>query len=1053
MKPLKLKMCAFGSYARETVIDFTKASQNLFLITGDTGAGKTTIFDAIVFALYGQASSTENKKDGLMLQSQFTSYDETPYVEFTFKASTREDAPIYKVRRVPRHLRPVKRKTKDGNLFTEQTGSVELTLNDEAPYQEKNVDEKIIEIVGLTREQFMQIAMIAQGEFMELLRAKTDDKKEIFRKLFNTQIYEKIRGILEERKKEKEREIAIIKTKCQMEVSHVLITEEFEKYSDIISIQKEIQGGNISCIMDYLTILNEYCEYADKTLLSLDNEWRRAKSDQDIAKENYAKAQSLIKAFEAYEKTSQELENLKARENEVNDKIELVRKLKNAYDLVPIYQLLTDAYSETKDISDKLKEKEEIFPELVKKSKAAAIDFENIKTEYETEKKSLHEMLQKVSDAMSLFDRKERAEADLKEKTTLNDELKLRKEKSFNNYENLKAEHERLEKSIEGYGDVGAKKAKLEADIMLLNEIGRNIEKLNVLKSDIENEKNNLSKMQKALISVNEEYISKTREYENLSRLFLSEQAGILASKLMDGEPCKVCGSRLHPSPYKPIDDIRIPSQSEVENAKKTADAWNTKREKSASEAESQKTKLNSMESHYDDSLNIIYEQLGDTDLSLYKIKLDNAKKTDKELENQLINLENDKKAEIEISKRLEKSAIEIEALNSELLKSESGLAAAKASLNELENHTSFNTRQEAQEAKKNAEDKFKTLELGYMEKEKFKYQTATELENTGSLIKEYNETLPVKKEHYYKRKAEYENKRNELGFSDEVTWKSLVNDFSQATLSEWQEEIVYYNKSLHEAKAGNDTAKDLIQNHEKPDLEAMQNAINESTSRYEEINSKKTQLVRISEDDKKVLTVLNDQMSQRERTIHEHTRLDTLYRIISGSVNKQNKMDLETFVQRYYLRQILISANRRFTKMTAGQFELQLKDVDDAGKVKNEGLDLMVYSLITGKKRDVRTLSGGESFMAALSLALGMADRIKEGSSAINLDMMFIDEGFGSLDEHSRGQAVRILKEMAGGDRMIGIISHVTELKQEIDCQLVVSKTENGSSASWKIN
>jgi exonuclease SbcC len=138
---------------------------------------------------------------------------------------------------------------------------------------------------------------------------------------------------------------------------------------------------------------------------------------------------------------------------------------------------------------------------------------------------------------------------------------------------------------------------------------------------------------------------------------------------------------------------------------------------------------------------------------------------------------------------------------------------------------------------------------------------------------------------------------------------------------------------------------------------------------------------------------------------------------------------------------------------MTAGQFELQLKDVDDAGKVKNEGLDLMVYSLITGKKRDVRTLSGGESFMAALSLALGMADRIKEGSSAINLDMMFIDEGFGSLDEHSRGQAVRILKEMAGGDRMIGIISHVTELKQEIDCQLVVSKTENGSSAAWKIN
>jgi exonuclease SbcC len=238
-----------------------------------------------------------------------------------------------------------------------------------------------------------------------------------------------------------------------------------------------------------------------------------------------------------------------------------------------------------------------------------------------------------------------------------------------------------------------------------------------------------------------------------------------------------------------------------------------------------------------------------------------------------------------------------------------------------------------------------------------------------------------------------------------------------------------------------------------KPDMEALQRAIDECTAKYEDINDRKTKLVRTLEDDKGVLVSLEAQLEQRQKTIREYTKLDTLYRIISGSVNKQNKMDLETFVQRFYLRQILISANQRFTKMTAGQFELQLKDVDDAGKVKNEGLDLMVYSLITGKKREVRTLSGGESFMAALSLALGMADRIKEGSGAINLDMMFIDEGFGSLDEHSRGQAVRILKEMAGSDRMIGIISHVTELKQEIDSQLVVTKNENGSTAVWKIN
>lgn len=163
--------------------------------------------------------------------------------------------------------------------------------------------------------------------------------------------------------------------------------------------------------------------------------------------------------------------------------------------------------------------------------------------------------------------------------------------------------------------------------------------------------------------------------------------------------------------------------------------------------------------------------------------------------------------------------------------------------------------------------------------------------------------------------------------------------------------------------------------------------------------------------------------------------------------------MDLETFVQRYYLERILHSANRRFQEMSAGQFELRMRDMDMAGVGKNRGLDLMVYSAVTGKEREVRTLSGGESFMAALSLALGMADQIQESAASVNLDVMFIDEGFGSLDEHSRDKAVRVLQEMAGGSKMIGIISHVTELKQEIEDQLIVEKDDQGSHVRWQIS
>ena len=219
MRPVKLTMQAFGSYGNRTVIDFGQVNQNLFLISGDTGAGKTTIFDALVFALYGEASSGTNKKDGMELQSQFVSFEVEPFVELTFSENHGEEQEEYTVRRIPRHVRPLKR----GTGTKEESGSVSLIMPDGTEYPQKEADRKIEEIVGLTKSQFMQVAMIAQGEFMELLRAKSDDKKVIFRKLFHTEVYGKIVEELGRRRKAKQQEIGRIRTVCQNEVSHVMI--------------------------------------------------------------------------------------------------------------------------------------------------------------------------------------------------------------------------------------------------------------------------------------------------------------------------------------------------------------------------------------------------------------------------------------------------------------------------------------------------------------------------------------------------------------------------------------------------------------------------------------------------------------------------------------------------------------------------------------------------------------------------------------------------------------------------------------------------------------
>lgn len=218
------------------------------------------------------------------------------------------------------------------------------------------------------------------------------------------------------------------------------------------------------------------------------------------------------------------------------------------------------------------------------------------------------------------------------------------------------------------------------------------------------------------------------------------------------------------------------------------------------------------------------------------------------------------------------------------------------------------------------------------------------------------------------------------------------------------------------------------------------------------EAENLRDQLQSVYKDNGEAFRILTPMLKDRQKMVEDHARIDRVYRLVSGNVSG-SRMDLETYVQRYYLEKILIAANRRFQEMSAGQFELRMYDLEKAGEGKNKGLDLMVYSTVTGKEREVRTLSGGESFMAALSLALGMADQIQESSAAINLDMMFIDEGFGSLDEHSRNQAVKVLMEMAEGSRLIGIISHVTELKQEVEDQLIVTKDETGSHVKWQIS
>ena len=362
MKIKKLTIQAFGSYADKTVIDFTKPEQNLFLITGDTGSGKTTIFDAIIFALYGEVASANNKKDGNLLQSQFASYSVEPFVELEFTETNGIDELTYTVKRIPRHERLKQRGAKSANDTRQINGSVSLIMPEGNEYPSKETDKKLQEIVGLTKEQFMQVAMIAQGEFMELLRANSNDKKEIFRKLFGTEIYKKIVDELEMRVKDKGKTLAMISTECHTLIGGMHLLEDYERYTELKALYDEIKENRLSVLDDFIEELAGFCNYIKACREESEKQNQELQKERDLKRDELSRAENLAGIFQSVDKSKSRLSELKERENEVKLKAVLRENIDKAYILQDSCERFIENEKEVSKLEDALGREEEKLP-------------------------------------------------------------------------------------------------------------------------------------------------------------------------------------------------------------------------------------------------------------------------------------------------------------------------------------------------------------------------------------------------------------------------------------------------------------------------------------------------------------------------------------------------------------------------------------------------------------------------------------------------------------------------------------------------------------------
>lgn len=883
MKPLKIKISAFGPYKNCIDIDFEMLGESgIFLITGDTGAGKTTIFDSISFALFGEVSGSNRPVPSV--RSDFADNDTETFVELEFTHKNKK----YKIRRNPAYERTKKR----GEGTTKTSADASLEYDDKVISGTKNVDIKIEEILGINSKQFKQISMLAQGEFLKILFAESKDRTEIFRRIFDTDIYNQIAKRLADKTRIAKAELEQLKDYFAINSSNIVWKDGIQ------SVQpKDVNELFIQEILEKL------------------------QQEIKINSEQFEKCQEQIsKQSDENSKMEKEI----TAQKDKNDKIDRCQKLQEEQ------KVLQEKQEDIKQKEILIQKSQEIINKILPK--------EDKKKELEKEISQKQKVLQDISEKIELGKKKEEK---FKQILELIEIIKVQ----FQKYSELKDGKTELEDKIK---------------------------KLQVIIKEQENKKiasENAQKLEAEWEKLSTEVLEKEKE-------FFREQAGILAEKLKENEPCPVCGSLHHPN--LAIKSTSVLTKEELDNLKEKEE----KSRKTLTDATNKVTEINS-------KIETLIKEFGEKpDVELYNKKY------------------------LEISEELEKA------------------------------YNPLN-------------DNYKQIMLKDIVIESFEYDIFKE-KITNKISKEREEFLKLQTQQEENKKQidellqkqekaqnDYQNTLKELGFENEEQYKKSVLNNSQIEIFSKEIEKYKTDVTINETKL--EEIQKEIKGFKKVDLTAKIQEFNNKKQELENMRKQQMEYHRIFENNNRILVDLQTNSKKLDSKIKEFTMVEDLSKIANGTVYGKRRIEFEQFVQASYFDMVIIEANKRLLKMTDNRFLLVRKESSERVSDKI-GLELEVIDNYNGKRRDVKSLSGGEAFKAALSLALGLSDVIQSYSGGIVVDTMFIDEGFGSLDTESREQAINTLNQLTDNHKLIGIISHVTELKERIDKKVIVTKSTDGS-------
>lgn len=1018
MRPIQLIMIAFGPYKGMETVDFRELKDNrLFVISGATGAGKTTIFDGICFALYGQASG-EDRTDNRAMRSDFADDAVQTTVELTFDIHNR-------TYRIMRQIPYVKQGNKSET--TARCEFYELTADGEVPLVERQIvseiNKKAEELIGFTQAQFSQIVMLPQGEFRKFLTSDTENKETIMRKIFKTDQY---REIVERLKEKKDNAQLILTKEMQQSEGHI---------SQITSLLPERESSVFTVLANEHYNVNQVVQGLEEELVFYQEKTVVVKKTYDDV---YAKHTKMQETYHSAKGVNERFVELRQKEFTLNGLAEQLptmerkeQQLADAERAVSIgeiemqFQALKE---ETVSKAVDLKRAQEAVQIATEKMELAGQRF-RAEEERKEDRDQLTESLIRLKDYLpevsSLASKKAALDLMKKENNILGKELEItarKTEEETKNVESMKLKIETVEAGLVQYDE------RID-QLNVVNEKCKVLDEFNVIQ-------NRMNILEQGKSDKEAHYEVCQKKYDRVEQLWLNNQAAMLAASLNDGESCPVCGSEEHPAKsHKTIEATVSKEQLEAEKER-------------LKEAESQ---FRTVAITYQNAV----EQLKDKEqeMKLLAIEVDkkNLHEVKREVETEVAKLRGDRKLLVDLKEKLKQQEVVAAQLMTQKSDMEHALIRQQSLYDTqlaLFNMTLQTIPEDVQvlaalqERIAGAEKKKAELDHAWESVQKVREETSEKLTTAKSAEMHAVKTLEEAKGKKSRAESRFKKALEESAFPTVEAYREAK--MPEVDRNSLKEKVANYKQQLHSLRDAVAELRVMLEGKEIVDLSSLETKVNDLKRDYE---AALTDYNASSEFEKTAFGLKEKLVKSSEKVIELeriYGKITDLYDIVRG----QNglKLSFERYIQIEYLERIIQSANERLKEMSNGQFVLMRSDRQEV-RGRQSGLGLDVYDAYTGQTRDVKTLSGGEKFNASLCLALGMADVIQSFQGSVSIDTMFIDEGFGSLDEESLNKAIDTLIDLQKSGRMIGVISHVEELKAAFPATLEVKKTREGYS------